>query len=633
MRARWRRSRWCWGSTAASTATARPCATPTTTPSASATCSQRWAMRTYALARLDDNTRRLHPGEPELPAPRLAALQQAVGRLAARRGGRATAGRRTVLYLVYAGHGKADGPRSGYVTLEDARLRGADLLARIIEPVGADHSHVIVDACQSYFAVLGRGPGGTSAAAARLLRARADRRAARRRAAAVHLHRAREPRVGGVPGGRVQPRGALGPVRRRRRRRRRADHLLRDRLVRGPGQRLGPQRAVPPRRVRQGARGRAGAAGPAAGAAPPHRGRRPGRRATTTWRIRPGVRWADFHNAAAVRLARPSRAPLYLRRASDDREYLLPDGQAVARTSQLALRDAHVAGRGAAHDLFRSLFALPFDAAAVESYRIEVQRRPARAPADVRRAGRSRLATGRDPAAGAPALPRWRWDWWARARPRPSPGRRRCCRPVGCATTSPPGRRRRRCSGSTSASATRNRWGAVLLGAGGRGPAGRRRLVAARAAKRRSISRSAPMGWPPACADRSERSDRARPISANIAGVRPVHALLLLVGGRAACQQRIADRPVRPPAADAGDAIPGPPLRLAEYAPRSMLHVAAHQVPRARFPVIDFHQHTNDHLEVPRPGQRRRQRPDAALPGEAPAGGDGRRQRAHAGRS
>jgi predicted TIM-barrel fold metal-dependent hydrolase len=38
------------------------------------------------------------------------------------------------------------------------------------------------------------------------------------------------------------------------------------------------------------------------------------------------------------------------------------------------------------------------------------------------------------------------------------------------------------------------------------------------------------------------------------------------------------------------------PLRLADFAPRSMLHVPAHEVPRARFPVIDFHQHVDDHL-------------------------------------
>lgn len=83
--------------------------------------------------------------------------------------------------------------------------------------------------------------------------------------------------------------------------------------------------------------------------------------------------------------------------------------------------------------------------------------------------------------------------------------------------------------------------------------------------------------------------------------MRPVHALLLLVMGAAACKSGTPTA-VKPAPADAGDAIPGPPLRLAEFAPRSMLHVPAHQVPRARFPVIDFHQHTNDHLEVPRPG-------------------------------
>jgi predicted TIM-barrel fold metal-dependent hydrolase len=57
-----------------------------------------------------------------------------------------------------------------------------------------------------------------------------------------------------------------------------------------------------------------------------------------------------------------------------------------------------------------------------------------------------------------------------------------------------------------------------------------------------------------------------------------------------------------------GDAGPAPvpgaaPLRLAEFKPRSMLHVAQHEVPRARFPVIDFHQHVDDHLE-----------PDGSLP-------------------
>lgn len=45
----------------------------------------------------------------------------------------------------------------------------------------------------------------------------------------------------------------------------------------------------------------------------------------------------------------------------------------------------------------------------------------------------------------------------------------------------------------------------------------------------------------------------------------------------------------QPPQADG----PGLPLRLTEFEPKSMLHVGEHAVPRARFPVIDFHTHVS----------------------------------------
>ena len=45
----------------------------------------------------------------------------------------------------------------------------------------------------------------------------------------------------------------------------------------------------------------------------------------------------------------------------------------------------------------------------------------------------------------------------------------------------------------------------------------------------------------------------------------------------------------------------GLPLRLTEFEPKSMLHVKETQVPRARFPVIDFHSHVSW-----RPSQRPR---------------------------
>jgi hypothetical protein len=327
-------------------------------------------VRTVALARLDDNTRRLHPGEPELAAPRLQALEQAVGRLARDVAAARSAGRRTMLYLVYAGHGKAEGKgdrRSGYVTLEDARLRGADLLARIIQPVGADHSHVIVDACQSYFAVLGRGPGGTS----RPLRGFSDLGPIGERpdvGLLLSTSSARESHEwaafqAGVFSHEVRS-GLYGPADAD------GDGLISYFEIASFVERANA--SVPNEQYRPDVFAKAPAGVPVLldlRPALPRRIEVDGPAVGHHYLEDPaGVRWADFHNATAVRLARPSRAPLYLRRASDEREYLLPGGQDVARTSQLALREPHVGGRGAAHELFRSLFSLPFDAAAVESY-------------------------------------------------------------------------------------------------------------------------------------------------------------------------------------------------------------------------------------------------------------------------
>ena len=68
--------------------------------------------------------------------------------------------------------------------------------------------------------------------------------------------------------------------------------------------------------------------------------------------------------------------------------------------------------------------------------------------------------------------------------------------------------------------------------------------------------------------------------------------VLLICTGGAACRGRQVVA-----LADGGADAAGPaPLRLAEFKPRSMLHAAAHEVPRAKFPVIDFHQHVDDTL-------------------------------------
>lgn len=71
----------------------------------------------------------------------------------------ATQGLKSELFFYFAGHGdQEDG--LGYVNLADGRLYRPDFLKIVVGTPRADQTHVIVDACKSYFIVAGRGPGG-----------------------------------------------------------------------------------------------------------------------------------------------------------------------------------------------------------------------------------------------------------------------------------------------------------------------------------------------------------------------------------------------------------------------------------------------------------------------------------------
>ncbi len=115
--------------------------------------------RTVVLTRPDDNTRRINTDVDQVRAPVERALAETVAGLAQEVAGARRAGRRTVLYFVFAGHGNL-GKQGAYLTLEDQRLSGADLDQRVLRAIGADESHVIVDACYSFLLVRERGPGG-----------------------------------------------------------------------------------------------------------------------------------------------------------------------------------------------------------------------------------------------------------------------------------------------------------------------------------------------------------------------------------------------------------------------------------------------------------------------------------------
>jgi hypothetical protein len=100
-----------------------------------------------------------------------------------------------------------------------------------------------------------------------------------------------------------------------------------------------------------------------------------------------GVRLVDLHNGDhdAAYVLRPRHSGrLYLRRTSDDVEFVIPNEPEVVAVADLTPAEPRVRGRGAANDAFEMLFALPFGKRFVDSFHTDV---PARAPgAEVDRA-------------------------------------------------------------------------------------------------------------------------------------------------------------------------------------------------------------------------------------------------------
>lgn len=76
---------------------------------------------------------------------------------------------------------------------------------------------------------------------------------------------------------------------------------------------------------------------------------------------------ADGQSLSIIRPA-PASVPLFLRRTDDDRELAIPQAEDVVAIGDLTPRDERVASRGAAHEAFGKLFALPFDRNVVESW-------------------------------------------------------------------------------------------------------------------------------------------------------------------------------------------------------------------------------------------------------------------------
>lgn len=326
--------------------------------------------RTYLLARLDENTERLHPqAAAEASVPRWHEWQKLVEQLASDVAKARERNLDTVLYFVFAGHGSVR-QGQGYISLEDRRLFGTDLAEGLVAKVNAHQAHLIVDACASYFLAYGRGPGGQ-----------------------------RRPLKGFSEVARLSDDGRVGL-------------LLSTSSARESHEWEGFQAGVFSHEVRSGLYGAADADGDGrvsyreiaafvqqANAAIPNERFRPEVHARPPqdgeWLVElgralehrievdgqeaqhlrledsQGVRLADFHNALGqrVRLLRPiGHGPLYVRRMTDGLEYRIDGTPEVVRLASLTPGEPRAGARGAEHEAFSLIFSLPYDRRVADAY-------------------------------------------------------------------------------------------------------------------------------------------------------------------------------------------------------------------------------------------------------------------------
>ncbi len=116
------------------------------------------------FAVFDEETQARHPSLVERArVPRRDEVLEAIDRVHARISEARSRGERTVLYFAFAGHGHVGDNREGYLALHDGRLTRSDLYRRVIAASRADSTHLILDACNAYFLVAGRGSKASAA--------------------------------------------------------------------------------------------------------------------------------------------------------------------------------------------------------------------------------------------------------------------------------------------------------------------------------------------------------------------------------------------------------------------------------------------------------------------------------------
>ena len=118
----------------------------------------RFAERVELLAVLDDETQRRYPGQAErAKPPTVENLQRAMASLVADMEKARAAGRETIFYLAWSGHGAVTADGQAFLALLDGGLNRDQLRKWVLEPANADFTHLVVDACHAGALVGSRG--------------------------------------------------------------------------------------------------------------------------------------------------------------------------------------------------------------------------------------------------------------------------------------------------------------------------------------------------------------------------------------------------------------------------------------------------------------------------------------------
>jgi len=130
---------------------------------------ERSSRRVELLTVLDDETQRENPGTAGRvrPPTRVNVLSALESLLADAGRAKAAGAARVDFVFVYVGHGEVDDAGRGFVHLSDGRFTRADLFTYVVSPTAPDFTHLIIDACNAYSFVAGRGEADQASIAER----------------------------------------------------------------------------------------------------------------------------------------------------------------------------------------------------------------------------------------------------------------------------------------------------------------------------------------------------------------------------------------------------------------------------------------------------------------------------------